>query len=328
MGVARETLAAPIPGDDVKNEPAKDLPKKSEPKKDAAKADEPKKMRQPLPDPNNFPFPVLPEGQPAGNVQGNAAGDERNVPPHVAALAARPDGGPRAAGAAQFSPFGVHQASGRLGVAVEKPSDVLVEQLDLPKGQGLVIGSVTADSAAAKAGLKSNDILLELNGKSVPSDAQEFRKQIGEIKAKTPVDAVVLRKGRKETIKGMSLPEAKNEPELGEQLPGFGQGVPLPNLQMVPGMPLAQQLPLPQFQMLLPKDGSLLHIANGMFNVQTHDGTTQITVSGKLDDGKVTVTNVTIQDGSDRVNVDTLAALPEKYREQVQKIIKGLEHKK
>ncbi len=97
----------------------------------------------------------------------------------------------------------------RLGVAVEKPSETLTEQLELPKDQGLVIRDVMADSAAAKAGLKAHDILLELDGKAVSSNPEEFRKQVEGVKADTPVDAVVLRKGKKETVKGLSLPEAK-----------------------------------------------------------------------------------------------------------------------
>ena len=43
----------------------------------------------------------------------------------------------------------------------------------------------------------------------MPSNPEEFRKLVEGIKADTPVDAVVLRKGKKETIKGLSLPEAK-----------------------------------------------------------------------------------------------------------------------
>lgn len=97
----------------------------------------------------------------------------------------------------------------RLGVRLEKPADVVALQLDLPAGQGLVIQQVQADSAAAKAGLKTLDILLEINGKPVPSDPAAFTKLLTEIKVNTPVDAVVLRKGRKETVKGLTVPEAR-----------------------------------------------------------------------------------------------------------------------
>lgn len=101
---------------------------------------------------------------------------------------------------------------GRLGVRVDRPSEALAEQLDLPKGKGLVIAEVRPDSAAAKAGLKVHDILVEIGGKAVPSDVREFVSQVREIKAGTPVDVVVKRKGKTETVKGLSLPEARPGP--------------------------------------------------------------------------------------------------------------------
>src|SRR5262249_17763335 len=52
----------------------------------------------------------------------------------------------------------------RLGVRLEKPSKTLVAQLGLPAGKGQVLLDIREGSAAAKAGLKSNDILLELAG--------------------------------------------------------------------------------------------------------------------------------------------------------------------
>src|SRR4051812_3064593 len=71
-----------------------------------------------------------------------------------------------------FNPFGGPDRAGiggtsRLGVEVQSPPAALIEQLDLPKNQGLLIGKVEGDSAAAKAGLKSYDVLLELDGKPV-----------------------------------------------------------------------------------------------------------------------------------------------------------------
>ncbi len=118
--------------------------------------------------------------------------------------------GDRAGRGAPFDPSGQHSES-RLGVLLKEPSGTLIDQLDLPKGQGMVIEEVSVASAAAKAGLKTNDILLELNGKNVSNKVAEVVKVIHEIKANTPVDAVVLRKGTRETIKGISLPEVTAE---------------------------------------------------------------------------------------------------------------------
>ena len=105
--------------------------------------------------------------------------------------------------------FGFSPHEGRLGVQVQTPNETLADQLDLPKGQGIVVVSVVPESAAAKAGLKPHDILLELDGKSVPSEPAKLVHMIQDLKADTAMNAVVLRKGKKETIKSISLPEAK-----------------------------------------------------------------------------------------------------------------------
>ncbi|MFL5339003.1 MAG: PDZ domain-containing protein, partial [Gemmataceae bacterium] len=329
VGVVRETIAAP--------RPAQDETKKDEPKKEQPKKEEPKKA-QPKPGiepegfvPPNFGGGVDPQRMQAQMLKAMEDFNKR-VQQHM------PGGGPLMLGqfmpGGNFNGFGVHQSSGRLGVGVEKPSDVLVEQLDLPKGQGLVIDNVGAESAAAKAGIKANDILLEIGGKTVSNDVQEFRKQLGDIKANSPVDAVVLRKGRKETVKGVSLPEAKDEPAfegpfgLGVQVPQLPAMPAMPNLPAMPRFRAIPQGPLgPQMNPLGGGKGSMLTLDKGTFTIQKNDDELSISISGKVDEGKVTVNNVTIRDGNDHVNVDKVEAVPEKYREQVQKLLKGVQAK-
>jgi hypothetical protein len=90
--------------------------------------------------------------------------------------------------------------------------------------------------------------LLEIDGQTVPSDPQEFTKMVREIKAKTPVDAVVLRKGKKTTVKGLSLPE---EPELppagrGRRFGGQPGQAPLPGLPGAPVPPAGARPGLPR----------------------------------------------------------------------------------
>jgi C-terminal processing protease CtpA/Prc len=101
-------------------------------------------------------------------------------------------------------PRDMEQAN-RLGAIIQAPGTVLVDQLDLPKQQGIVVVEVMSDSAAAKAGLKNSDILLELAGKPVPSDVDSFLKQLNEINKDTPIEVILLRKGKRETINGLKL---------------------------------------------------------------------------------------------------------------------------
>jgi len=92
---------------------------------------------------------------------------------------------------------------------LEEPDATLVDQLDLPRGQGLAVEEVLAGSAAARAGLKAHDILLEINGKPVPDDVPTFAFQLDDLKATKSIEALVLRKGKRETLKSLALPELR-----------------------------------------------------------------------------------------------------------------------
>ena len=46
----------------------------------------------------------------------------------------------------------------------------------------MVLNRVMADSAAARAGLQAQDVLLQLDGRDVPSDASKLRKLLAEVK--------------------------------------------------------------------------------------------------------------------------------------------------
>jgi beta-lactamase regulating signal transducer with metallopeptidase domain/C-terminal processing protease CtpA/Prc len=105
------------------------------------------------------------------------------------------------------------KGGGKLGIAIGSPSDDLIAQLDLPKGQGIIIQSVVADSPAAKAGFQPHDILVEFNGKPVSSEPEAFVKAVAELKSGAKLDALVLRKGKKVQIKGIVLADAKPAPD-------------------------------------------------------------------------------------------------------------------
>jgi hypothetical protein len=107
------------------------------------------------------------------------------------------------------------QLSDLLGARLVPPGAALVDQLDLPRGQGLVVSELVPRAAGARAGLKAHDILLELAGKPVPSTLQGFAKQVQALKPNTPVGGVLMRKGRKEKFKGLVLPARKPAPAVG-----------------------------------------------------------------------------------------------------------------
>jgi membrane-associated protease RseP (regulator of RpoE activity) len=192
--------------------------------------------------------------------------------------------------------FGGGVQANRLGAELQRPSRVLIEQLDLPENQGIVLGSVKDPSVAAKAGLRTNDILLEIDGKAVSSNVDDVVKQLNDIK-KDAVDAVVLRKGKLETVKGLKL----------GAVPGPGDGF--------------------QFQ----KQGgggisfSQSRGSDGSFTSQFQDGNQSISVTGKINGKKANVASIVIRTGDQSNTYKTLDDVPEGSREDVRALIQAVE---
>src|ERR1051326_8079255 len=222
-GTMAMVSAAPVPEPDKKDDQKKDEPKKDEPKKDDPKGSAGKddtlppqyeQMLKRLADSGAVPQEridqIRKQLQDALKRAGAAGGLPGGLPnlPNLPNFSGKPG---------RIGRVGLGENL-RLGAQLDKPSDALIDQLDLAKGQGQVITQVSDGSAAAKAGIKANDILIELDGKPVSSDPDEFAKQLKDIKADMPVNAVVIRKGKKETLKDLSLPE---EPK--PTLPGRGR---------------------------------------------------------------------------------------------------------
>jgi membrane-associated protease RseP (regulator of RpoE activity) len=190
----------------------------------------------------------------------------------------------------------------RLGAKLRIPSATLVDQLDLPKDQGMVIEEVGPNSPAAKAGLKANDILLELAGKSVLSKPEEFTKLVAGIKAETPIEAVVLRKGRKETIKGLSLPEAKAvvkeapNPGFGGVLGGGGFG--------------------------LGGNGTSFTRTNDQFTINHREGDLKLIIKGPVTGGTAKVDSITIEDKDGKKTYEDVEKVPAEHQEKVKKLTK------
>jgi RND family efflux transporter MFP subunit len=93
----------------------------------------------------------------------------------------------------------------RLGVTVEPVGAALVAQLSLPAGVGLLVTEVVGGSPAAKVGLQANDVLVKIDGAAVPADVDDFVKLIASLKSDTPMDVVVMRKGRRQNIGSVRL---------------------------------------------------------------------------------------------------------------------------
>lgn len=91
------------------------------------------------------------------------------------------------------------EASSWLGVETHEVTADKAKELKLSAERGVVLGRIVPDSPAAKAGLKENDVVTELNGQRVESAAQ-FRRMIREIPAGRTVQLTVWRDGRSQNI--------------------------------------------------------------------------------------------------------------------------------
>jgi C-terminal processing protease CtpA/Prc len=86
-----------------------------------------------------------------------------------------------------------------LGVETHEVTAEKAKELKLSAERGVVLGKIVPDSPAAKAGLKENDVVTEINGQRVEGAAQ-FRRMIREIPAGRSVQLTVWRDGRSQTI--------------------------------------------------------------------------------------------------------------------------------
>ncbi len=89
---------------------------------------------------------------------------------------------------------------GQIGVMIQAITPDLREAFDLESGlQGVLVTSVTESSSAQAAGLRSGDIILEVNGKSVQSIGQ-LRAQIGIRRIGEKVTLKIFRDGNKKLV--------------------------------------------------------------------------------------------------------------------------------
>jgi membrane-associated protease RseP (regulator of RpoE activity) len=219
---------------------------------------------------------------------------------------------------------------GRLGISISRPSAALADQLDLPKGQGIVIEQVMPDSAAAKAGFKPHDILLELNGKKVSGDPQALSRAVQKIEAKTEFDAVVLRKGKKQTIKDISMPEVQETsgvwgaqpgaPGATPAMPGFPGGSGGRMGMMMGGVGPGQGFGV--FNSAGRHDVMTTVIRNeDRFTTRYQEGSLIITLTGRVADGKAKVGKIHVQDGRESHSYESASNVPEEYRDKVENLI-------
>ncbi len=123
---------------------------------------------------------------------------------------------------------------GRLGVLIQDLTPDLAEALGVEVKTGAVITQVQEGSAAAEAGLKAGDVVVELDGRPIDSSS-DLRNRIGLVPVGDKVRLVVIRDGRRREItatvgevKAEALAGSESAPQLaGAVFQDIGENHPL-----------------------------------------------------------------------------------------------------
>jgi serine protease Do len=89
--------------------------------------------------------------------------------------------------------------SSRLGISIEALSAQLAEYFGTK--EGVLVSSVTDNSAAAKAGIKAGDVITSFNGSTI-NDPQDLRHRIQSLNDGDEFTAIVMRDRKPVTLKG------------------------------------------------------------------------------------------------------------------------------
>lgn len=88
---------------------------------------------------------------------------------------------------------------GFMGVNIQDVTPALAREFELKDSGGALVSGVTPDSPADKAGVRSGDVIVEFNGKSV-RDARHLKLQVAQVRPGTRTPLKVLRDGEEKSI--------------------------------------------------------------------------------------------------------------------------------
>jgi beta-lactamase regulating signal transducer with metallopeptidase domain len=213
-------------------------------------------------------------------------------------------------------------AKPRLGVSVEPVTAALADQLNLPKDTGVLVTDVNADSPAAKVGIKVNDVLLKIDGATIPADVGDFVKLIASLKADTPLAVVVLRKGQKQTLGNVQLGSAMPTPKdhTKQDLLHSIEKVEDPDITFKLKHQLKDTPPETD------KNAMTVSVtrAGNHYTVRYQEGTLKITLTASIQDHLGTLKSIAIQQGNSVVMYASPSQVPEQFRARVQQMIEML----
>jgi serine protease Do len=103
---------------------------------------------------------------------------------------------------------------GYLGISMNDVSPENASFFNLPDATGAIVSQVTPDSPASKAGLKSGDVLRELDGKRIVNGGA-LQVAVSQVSPGNTIALGILRDGKPETLK-VKVGEFHNDKEVAE----------------------------------------------------------------------------------------------------------------
>ena len=146
--------------------------------------------------------------------------------------------------------------AGWLGVDIEEVTAEKAKNLKLTAVRGVIVGDVEADSPAAKAGLKQNDVILEYDGQVVEGTMQ-FRRLVRETPPGRTVNLQISREGATQNLSvQLADRNAYYEKRMRGAMPEFGKSF---------------SFQVPNFEIHSPEMFTLMGIAGPTLGIEAED---------------------------------------------------------
>jgi hypothetical protein len=194
----------------------------------------------------------------------------------------------------------------RLGVQLTRVPEAVLEQIDLPAGEGLLVAGVLPDSAAAKAGVKKNDVLVRFNSQPVPADEGKFAELVAKAGG-TKAELVVLRKGKRQTIEVDLSAARPAEPKRTTEVRPFDGK--------------RYRIEVPEAKDGVKFNRVQAQVNNDTFTINASADDLRYTIRGTIEDGKPVASSIRITGDGEPVTATSLEKVPEKHRAAVQKLL-------
>ncbi len=139
---------------------------------------------------------------------------------------------------------------GYLGIFPQDVDEGMAQQMKLPDLNGALVGDVTPDSPAAKAGLQSGDAIETVNGKAV-SGAENLKLTISQLEPGTKADLGIIRNGAQKTVT-VTLGQLPDETVAKAAPENNSENTAVPQLDMLDGVTVADIEPSVRRELRVP----------------------------------------------------------------------------